>query len=175
MNIKTKYSEKILYLLFYYLILLLVWLIWAFRSISKYGGDFSDVLIATGMFFPITLTALILPPIWILRKKTIKEITITSDEISYNQGGNNFTSINPNHYKFRLFDYNFYSILILYKITTATRGHKLETESIKIIGTKVELGWTPEKLNTLSEYLQSIGMRKSNKNDEKSFLYRVIE
>lgn len=174
---QVKRTGKVLFLFYYYSIVFFMYLLFSIRATIKYGGTIKENLLEGLLLFSLfLLVALTTLPVWILRKKVPKYISI--DRIS-----NKFTIKRKKHSAtFSLDDLayeikrkSFYSVLIFYRKYKATRGHLIYNKTISIVAPVISNSWKVKTLDEIVVQLKKTNIEIHTKKNNLNFLDNLLE
>jgi len=147
----------------------------AMRTTNRHGGELIGNLLASfGGLSPLILPALLLPSIWILKKKVPLEITIEPDFLMLRYSQKRIKKFSKTKIAFSVHHHKFHSVIILYSKIRATRGHLLYNSMSDILATEIPLSWNPETFKKIESDLLEAGYEQRQVEDNKMFVIRMI-
>lgn len=175
---KIKVTGQVQFLLIYFFCLVGGYFLFSNYATDRYGGSLEENLLMGFLIYsPVLLTALILPPIWIVRKKRLKKIELDSVSgtvsFDFSKGETEYKKLED--ISFYIQEGDHYTALIIYYRTRATRGHWLYFKAFSILAPDLSISWTRSQLRDVAQKLKETKVLRQSATEEGTFWSFMFE
>lgn len=175
---KRKRNGMAQFLAIYLLTLLGGYYLFGRYTTQRYGGTIEEnITMGLILYFPILITALILPSIWIIKKKRVRKIQLTeaSQSISFEFSKTRKENKLLENISYDLQESNHFTALTFYYRTKATRGHWLYFKAFSILAPSLSVAWKRRQLREVADRLRSNGVLKRSGIERGSFWSHLFD